>query len=70
MKKNHKEFLKKLHELCKEFNINWINKTGNAIEVGFGDYYDILRFEQYENGKFSNIASWEDYYVVPEGAEE
>lgn len=69
MKKNHKEFLNKLHGLCQEFNIHWINKVGNAIEVGFDDYYDILRFEQYENGKFSNIESWEDYYVVPEGAE-
>ena len=68
MKKNQQEFLNKLHSLCREYDIHSISMNGNYIEFEFDDFYDIIKFESYEHGKFVNVASWADY-VVPEGAE-
>ena len=69
MKKNNKEFLDKLHELCSEYDIHSISMNGNYIEFEFDDFYDTMSFEKYENGVFLNVSSWSDY-VVPEGAKE
>ena len=68
MKKNNKEFLNKLHELCKEFDIHSISMNGNYIDFEFDDFYDQLKFEKYQSGCFLNVAAWTDY--EPEGAEE
>jgi hypothetical protein len=68
MKKNQTDFLNKLDALCKEYDIHSIQLNGNTVEFEFDDYYDIIRFERYESGRFMNVSAWSDY-VVPEGAE-